>query len=196
MDRKNRFNDVLTHSGTDEALSETGPGTLNRTGVNTSPEMALDLIREAQRTPPDPPGDARMLAEYRGEYIREKTVIGSKPVPAVSGRNRIPAADGAGSIFLDTLGERLAFERQGVRLYECLIGKVMHIGMVAGGPTLEDLEHILEEERKHFLHLQRAVIGAGGDPTVQTPCADIAGVLSQGILQTVADPRTTVAQCL
>lgn len=207
MDRKNRIGDASGKSGTgpgkgiresggDGRLAESGAGTLNRSGLNTSPDMALDLIREAQRTPPGIPGDSRLLAEYRGSYIREKTPIGSKPVPAASGRDRHSAAKGAGSIFLDKLGERLAFERRGVRLYECLIGKVMHMGMVAGGPSLEDLEHILEEERKHFHFLQRAIIGAGGDPTAQSPCADIAGVLSQGAMQIVADPRTTLAQSL
>jgi rubrerythrin len=31
---------------------------------------------------------------------------------------------------------------------------------------------------------------------VQTPCADISGVLSQGVMQVVSDPRTTVVECL
>jgi hypothetical protein len=36
----------------------------------------------------------------------------------------------------------------------------------------------------------------GADPTAQTPCADVAGVESQGIMHVVTDPRTGVAQSL
>lgn len=174
--------------------AETGAGTMNRTGASTSPEMALDMIREAQSTPPDPKGDAGQLAEYRKPYIEEDSILGSMPSP----KNRDPGDPGASarSMLLDKLGERLAFERQGIRLYECLIGKVAILGSAPGGPTVGDLEHILEEEKSHFQFLQQAVIQSGGDPTVQTPSANVAGVLSQGVVQIVADPRTTLAQCL
>jgi hypothetical protein len=36
----------------------------------------------------------------------------------------------------------------------------------------------------------------GGDPTAQTPCADVTGTASSGLLQVVTDPRTTLAQSL
>jgi hypothetical protein len=36
----------------------------------------------------------------------------------------------------------------------------------------------------------------GGDATVETPSADVVGVLSHGVLQIVSDPRTTIAQTL
>jgi ABC-type phosphate/phosphonate transport system substrate-binding protein len=36
----------------------------------------------------------------------------------------------------------------------------------------------------------------GGDATVQTPSADVAGVISHGVSQIMSDPRTTVAQSL
>jgi hypothetical protein len=36
----------------------------------------------------------------------------------------------------------------------------------------------------------------GGDPTVQSPCADVAGVASMGIMQVLTDPRTSITQCL
>jgi hypothetical protein len=44
--------------------------------------------------------------------------------------------------------------------------------------------------------LQQAIAGLGGDPTVQTPSADIAGVLSQGIFEIVSNPTTTIAETL
>ena len=36
----------------------------------------------------------------------------------------------------------------------------------------------------------------GGDPTAQTPCADVTAVASAGLLQAVRDPRTSVTQSL
>jgi hypothetical protein len=36
----------------------------------------------------------------------------------------------------------------------------------------------------------------GGDPTVQTPCADVTAAASMGLMQVLTDPRTTFAQCL
>jgi hypothetical protein len=36
----------------------------------------------------------------------------------------------------------------------------------------------------------------GGDPTAQTPCADVMAVASSGFMQVLNDPRTTLAQCL
>jgi ferritin-like metal-binding protein YciE len=36
----------------------------------------------------------------------------------------------------------------------------------------------------------------GADPTVQTPSADLVGVQAMGLMQSVTDPRTTLAQTL
>jgi hypothetical protein len=36
----------------------------------------------------------------------------------------------------------------------------------------------------------------GGDPTAQTPAADVIGAASMGFMQVLTDPRTTLAQCL
>jgi hypothetical protein len=44
--------------------------------------------------------------------------------------------------------------------------------------------------------LQNAITALGGDATVQTPSADVAGVLSHGVMQVVSDPRTTIPQTL
>lgn len=177
--------------GESGGMGETGAGIRNRTGIGLAPEMALDLIRAAQKAAPSSQGDARVLAEYRGPYIQARESMGSRPEPLVPG-----PAGASGALLLDKLGERLAFERQGVRLYEGLIGKVKLLGKAAGGPTLGDLEHILSEEMSHFRFLQDAVVEAGGDPTVLTPCANIAAILSQGVVQVVTDPRSTLVQCL
>jgi hypothetical protein len=101
------------------------------------------------------------------------------------------------SVLLDKLGERLAFERQGTRLYQGFLQKLEQAQTEHdGGPSPEDLRHICDEELEHFVMLQKAIIAIGGDATVQTPSADVAGVLSHGILQIVSDPRTTIPQTL
>ncbi len=98
---------------------------------------------------------------------------------------------------LDKLGERLAFERQGTRLYEAFLQKCQSLNLDdASGPSVEELRHICEEELEHFHLLQNAITALGGDATVQTPSADVAGVLSHGVMQVVSDPRTTIPQTL
>ena len=100
------------------------------------------------------------------------------------------------AVLLDKLSERLAFERMGTRLYDALINKCEILGESSPGPTLADLQQIRDEELRHFLLLKRAITELGGDPTVQSPCADVTGVASLGILQVLTDPRTSVTQCL
>jgi hypothetical protein len=36
----------------------------------------------------------------------------------------------------------------------------------------------------------------GADPTVMTPSADVVGVIAQGPMQVLTDPRTNIAHCL
>ena len=100
------------------------------------------------------------------------------------------------AVFLDKLSERLAFERTGVGLYEALLNKCQTLGESAPGPTLEDIEHIGSEELEHFLLINNAILEIGGDPTEQSPSADVVGVASMGILQVLTDPRSSLAQCL
>lgn len=44
--------------------------------------------------------------------------------------------------------------------------------------------------------LSHAIESLGGDPTSQTPCADVSALASSGFMQVLNDPRTTLAQCL
>src|SRR4029434_375002 len=92
-----------------------------------------------------------------------------------------PQAAGTG-IFLDKLGERIAFERTGTRLYGALITK--HLASInagndvlapaaAGETAAETLQRIRAEELEHFHMLCDAVTQLGGDPSAQTPCADV-----------------------
>jgi rubrerythrin len=98
--------------------------------------------------------------------------------------------------FIDKIGERLAFERGGTRLYELLIGKFRASGSPTGEADAGTLSRFRDEESAHFKLLWECLEKIGADPTVQTPSADHTGVKAQGLLQTIADPRTTFCQAL
>ena len=171
---------------------------VNRTGIMTNPQLSAELINGAEETEPSSEGDATDLAVIRETYISEAVPIGSVPVVLeVSGdgesEGRFEGIEG----LLDKLGERLVFERQGTRLYETVLQKCEALVVEdEAGPSIEDLQHICDEELEHFKMLQQAITKLGGDATMQTPSADIAGVLSLGMVQVVSDPRTTVPQML
>ena len=168
----------------------------NRTGIQTAPELAEELIEGANGAPPSSEGGIEDIAEFRGEYITEGFPIGSMPMLPVSEEAEAEEEEIGMAVLLDKLSERLAFERMGTRLYEALLNKVEMLGESEPGPTIEDIEHIGSEELEHFLLLNRAIEDMGGDPTVQSPSADVAGVASMGIMQVLTDPRTSLPQCL
>jgi rubrerythrin len=147
----------------------------------------------------DPRG-AQAAALERSELSREAPPLGTMPVPAsLEGiaKTAIKAARGERApVFLDKLGERLAFERTGTRIYEAILAKLPASRLSEGTLTVEEVRRFRDAELRH-LHLVRDAIEAvGGDPTAQTPCADVAGVQALGILQVVTDPRTTLTQSL
>lgn len=169
---------------------------VNRTGIMTNPELSAELIEGAEQTKPSSDGDARTLAELRSQYLQERLPIGSPPiVTEVSEDGETLGPLEGMTILLDKLGERLAFERQGTRLYETVIRKC-ELLEAEDGPSLEELRHICDEELEHFRMLQKAITDLGGDATVKTPCADVAGVMSKGVLEVAVDPRTTIPQTL
>jgi bacterioferritin (cytochrome b1) len=168
----------------------------NRTGMQTSPELAEELIEGTSNTVPSSEGGVEDIAEYRGEYIAEGFPIGSMPMMPASEEADAGEEEAGMAVFLDKLSERLAFERMGTRLYEALLNKCETLGEMTPGPTLEQIEHIGREELEHFLLINRTITELGGDPTVQSPCADLAGVTSMGIMQVLTDPRSSLAQCL
>jgi hypothetical protein len=97
---------------------------------------------------------------------------------------------------IDKVGERLAFERTGTRLYDVILEKFGQFGSFSGGPNARDLQRIREEEAAHFGLLTEAMKSLGGDPTAVTPSANLAALASSGVLSAIVDARTTVAQCL
>lgn len=173
---------------------------MNRTGMATSPVDGKALVEGAREGAPTSVGDAHHLDALRDDYVNAKMKIGSVPPPAsMKGAmgaiaNAVKGADMAS--FIDRLGERLAFERAGTRLYEALISKYQHLADVDMEPSLGQLQVIRDEEMAHFAILRAAIGELGGDPTVETPAADVSGVASMGLPKVLTDPRTTFTQCL
>ena len=169
----------------------------NRSGIQTNPEHAREQMEGALAAGPDPEGGPELAHAERAVYINEGFPVGSLPSLPVAAEGTADEETTGMAVFLDKLSERLAFERMGTRLYDALINKCETLGEeTSSGPTLADLQEIRDEEHRHFLLLNDAVTGLGGDPTVESPCADVAAVASMGIMQVVVDPRTTVTQCL
>jgi rubrerythrin len=171
---------------------------MNRTGLQMSPAMSREMTEMVD----DSLGDIRgiEIAETRREYILEADELGSVPPPAtVKGVLKTGATMLTGvhlHVLVDKLAERLAFERGGVRLYDAVIAKVKVYGDEAGSATLLELERIRDEELEHAMLVEEALKTLGADPTAQTPCADLVGVESAGLLQAASDPRTNLAQTL
>lgn len=95
------------------------------------------------------------------------------------------------SVLIDKLGQRLAFERSGVRLYDALITKCK-----SAEPVLDIslLEQFRNDEAEHFVLVKDCIVSIGGDPTAQTPCAYSSGVAAMGIMQVLNDPRSSIPQ--
>jgi rubrerythrin len=173
---------------------------MNKTGVQMSP-----IDTSAMTSPPSSiasraPGDESALAEMRGRYASDADSVGSVPVPgtmtgAVTTTMSLLTGNSP-QMLIDKLGERLAFERGGTRLYDALIAKCETMGNNPTSMTVAELREIRNDEARHFAIVANAIESLGGDPTAQTPSADLVGVESMGLMQAVTDPRTTVAQSL
>lgn len=182
-------------------MKEQTPVGMNRTGVQMSPfgTSAMQSGMPTSMTPATP-GDDSALAEVRSRYIAEADPVGSVPVPGtIKGALTTGVYMLTGDqpqLLLDKLGERLAFERMGTRLYDALITKFDTVQDGSSSMTLADLQKIRQDEARHFAIIADAIEMLGGDPTSQTPCADLVGVESMGLMQVVSDPRMTIAQSL
>lgn len=172
----------------------------NRTGIATSPLEAPQVIAGAEEGGATSGGDGSEAAAARAAYVREAEPIGSVPPPAsIKGAIKTVAQALKGekaSVFVDKLGERLAFERTGVRLYALAMLKAEAGPGWEGAPTAADLATIQRDELEHFGMLQQCAKDLGADPTAMTPSADVAANLSKGIPAVLADPRTDLRQCL
>ena len=165
----------------------------NRTGIEISPAEARKTAAGAQAQATR--GNEKDLTDARSRFVQESRGVGSLPQPARRSAGGRGLNNGKMRLLLDKLGEREAFERTGVRLYDSMIIKVEASGDKFA-PSVADLREIRAEELAHFHLVADALQQLGGDSTAESPCADVTGVASRGILQVLADPRTTIAQSL
>ena len=172
----------------------------NRTGSHLSEEQLQQMIEGTREFAPTSKGSAKLTANNRMTYAEDGETVGSY-VPPENLRAFKDAAERAPNEqtmdkFMDKLGARLAFERSGVRLYEGMIAKVEALGSFEGGPSVEDLQHIRDEEFEHFTMLRDCIEQLGGDPTAVTPSGDVQATLLKGVSDVMADPRIGVVYSL
>lgn len=181
-------------------MNQNPPRGTNRTGMAAEPRRSQEMLTGMDEFPPTSQGSVQDLAQVRIAYAQTAEPLGSMPLPATLKdqlHTVVKAVQGDRPMLLmDKLGERLAFERTGTRLYEGLISKYDAFGSFPGGPTREDLEHVLQEESMHFMMLQSAIEQFGGDPTAVTPSANLHATAGHGISMVIVDPRTTLLQSL
>lgn len=172
----------------------------NRTGTETSPKLTKAMVEGAREGTAHAASDLEPQKALRTSYIEEHDKLGSVPPPgslkgmAKSGLEMLKG--NRANVLIDKLGERLAFERTGTRLYEAVMTKAERNGSDGTGPALADLRQVHDEELAHFHLIKRHMERLGADPTAMTPAADVAGVASSGLLGVATDPRTTVHQSL
>lgn len=99
-------------------------------------------------------------------------------------------------ILMDKLGERVAFERAGTRLYEALISKYEDAEDKKSLPDKSRLEQFHQEELKHFEVVSQAVKLVGGELPIITPATDVNGSLSMNWMLAITDTRTSFLQAL
>lgn len=183
-------------------MENSTPMGMNRTGIDASPVDSKEMISGAERLTPLAGPDGQLMQSIERQYIEESDRIGSVPIPGtIRGALKAAMKKMTGrnpEMLINKLGERLAYERSGVRLYDSFILKHEALAAVDGDSPVstEELLHIRDEEAQHFQILRDAIEALGADPTAQTPDADVSGVAGMGIQKVLSDPRTTISQCL
>ncbi len=172
---------------------------MNRTGVQMSPFSTADM--QASMDKFAPPTDAeRGDMQIRLEYADASEGLGSVPPPGtLKGmvKSSVDLVTGKRpQVLVDKLGERLAFERAGVRLYDTLLVKCRSVPDLLTHDEVQTLTLFRQQELEHLGLVTEAIKTLGADPTAQTPCADLVGVQGMGLVQAINDPRTSLLQSL
>lgn len=175
----------------------------NKTGIDMSPILSKKMIEGSKNLQLDGEDGYTNIALLEQFYLDNDDPLGSVPVPGtVKGMVKSAGKMLTGhhpEVFLNKLGERLAFERSGVRIYEQLILKCEHqaANSLDGLKLpLEQLQEFRDQEAEHFRLLVDCIKILGADPTAQTPDADAAGVAASGLMKVITDPRTSISQSL
>ena len=171
---------------TSDQLPRTGS---NRTPMSLAPERAAEMMAMPPDLVPEK-GVPRDFAKMRAIAAREALPAATNPPLSAGTRKKVSA------LVVDKLAERMSFERGGVRLYETLLLKHATYGTWRGGPSKDDLLHILQEELQHFEMLHRALRSLGADPTAVTASTNLAATISAGVCMAINDPRTNLLECL
>ncbi|HEY0711380.1 MAG TPA: ferritin-like domain-containing protein [Polyangia bacterium] len=172
----------------------------NKTGIATSPLESKKTIEGAREGSPARSFDVASIEAVRLSQSSVAEPVGTMPPPgSLKGvvKSGIEAVKGHNPmVLLDLIGDRLAFERTGVRLYEAMFAKLEAAERPDRGPAREDVRQIRDEELQHVGLLIQAMEELGGDPTAVTPTADICAVAGTGILKVLTDPRATLTHAL
>lgn len=99
-------------------------------------------------------------------------------------------------MLIDMLGERMAFEQTGVRMYDALLGKCRVAGSGLDDSEISMLSYFRDQEAQHLALAASAIQQLGGDIDAATPGAALVAVQCGGLMQAVSDPRATLAQSL
>ncbi|MGH8226745.1 MAG: ferritin-like domain-containing protein [Steroidobacteraceae bacterium] len=197
----------------------TNIGLKNRTGLQMHAALARELVQTVTGggnvTPPAEDG-GREFGQARADFVSDADPIGTMPAPttakgvAKSGIEMLKG--GRPQVFIDKLAERAAFERGGTRLYDSLLvklrnagssngsgkgkGKGTSTGSVPNGMTEARVLEIRKDEAAHFALASECIERLGGDPTAETPSADLVSVETLGFVQAISDARTSLGQSL
>jgi rubrerythrin len=172
---------------------------MNRSGLSAAPRMGPEAL-EVRGMTPKTHGDAAVISAERIVYMKTAEPLATMPPPGTLKQLAavtLKLLKGEKAVVLmDKVGERLGFERGGVRLYEALLSKYDALGSWDRGPTRSELEDILREELEHFHLLAEVMHAMGGDPTAVTPSAEVHDVAAQGLRAVLTDPRVNLQQSL
>jgi len=176
---------------------------MNKTGIDMSPILSKEMMAGSEKVVLDGgdiEADMMLIEQF---YLDNDDPLGSVPMPGtVKGavKSTIKMMTGHHpEVFINKLGERLAFERSGVRIYEQLIMKCEHAqanGLPGLRIPLTTLQEFHRQEAEHFQMLVECMKKLGADPTAQTPDADASGVAAMGQMKVIMDPRTSISQAL
>jgi Domain of unknown function (DUF892). len=173
---------------------------MNRTGLDMAPLAKGGMVDYAQSEAGRAPENEGAFEAVHMAYMEEAERVGSVPIPAtVKGVTSTVASKVTGKnpeVLIDKLGERLAFERAGTRLYEAMLLKCGAAESADNPIDVSALAQIRDDEEMHFHLLHKVIEQLGADPTAMTPSADVVGMQGMGLMQVISDPRTTIAQAL
>lgn len=175
---------------------------MNKTGMAMSPIQGKQMMEGAKELTQAGPVSFAAMEKIRSDYASPDDYIGTVPVPdsfkgmLSAGKEKIQGHNP--EVLINKLGQRLAFERTGVRIYDALIFKCETINDPISKEviSIDSLKHFRDEEAEHFFLLKEVIESLGADPTAMTPDADVSALASMGIPKVLMEPRTTVLQCL